>query len=114
MKRLATSLLLITTLSACGPGVSIKFKNQSDHKLEVVELSGSGFKASLLNIAPGKSRKLKVYPSGDSALSVSFAADGQSYSFGPQGYFEGGGMYKVTATVSRDLSVVVDSDIGLY
>ena len=94
--------------------MSVQFKNQSDHKLETVRLSGSGFEASLGEIDPGKSRTIKVHPSGDSALSVSFVADGQSYRFEPQGYFEAGGMYKVTATVSRDLSVVVDSDIGPY
>ena len=114
MKQLVASLFLTTALSACGSAVSVKFDNQSDHKLESVRLSGSGFEASLREIAPGKSQTVKVYPSGDSALSVSFSADGQSYRFEPQGYFEASGMYKVTATVSRDLSVVVDSDIGPY
>jgi hypothetical protein len=114
MKRLVIFLLFIAYLSACGSGVPVKFKNQSDHKLETVRLSGSGFEASLGEIDPGESCTIKVYPSGDSALSVSFVSNGQSYRFEPQGYFEAGGMYNVTVTVSRDRSVVVDSDIGLY
>ena len=111
MKRFAICLLLVPALSACGSGVSTTFKNQSDHKLESVELSGSGFKASLGIVAPGQSHTIKVYPSGDSALSVSFVANGQSYSYEPQGYFSSGWMFKVSAKVERDLTVSVESDI---
>ena len=111
MKRFAIWLLCVLALSACGSGASVKFKNQSDYKLEAVELSGSGFKASLGVVVPGQSRTVKIYPSGESGLSVSLVANGQSYSYEPQDYFEGGGMYKVSATVDRDLTVSVQSDI---
>lgn len=111
MKRFAILLLLILSLCACGSGASVKFKNQSNHELQSVEISGSGFKASLRDIAPGQSRTVKVYPSGESALSVSFVANGQGYRSEPQGYFEGGGMYKVSVVVSRDLTVLVDTSI---
>ena len=111
MKRTAILLLLTLALSACGHGASVKFKNKSDHKLEAVELSGSGFKASLGEIKPGQSRTLKVYPSGESSLSVRFVAEGQSHSLERQGYFEGGGMYKVSVVVAHDLTVLVDTSI---
>ena len=111
MKRFAICFFLASALSACGSGVSTTFKNQSDRELEAVELSGSGFKASLGIVAPGQSHTIRVYPSGDSALSVSFVANGQSYSSGPQGYFSGGWMWEVSAKVERDLTVSVETDI---
>lgn len=111
MKRLAIWLLLALFLSACGSGVPVTFKNQSESKLEAVELSGSGFKASLGVVEPGQALTATVHPSGESGLSVSFIANGQSYSYGPQDYFESGGMYKLSATVGRDLKVSVQSDI---
>lgn len=111
MKRFAIWLLFALVLSACGSGTSVAFKNQSESRLEGVELSGNGFKASLGVVSPGQSLAVKVYPSGESGLSVSFVANGRSYSYEPQDYFEGGGMYKISAIVDRDLSISVQSDI---
>jgi hypothetical protein len=111
MTRIAICLLLALVLSACGSGASVTFHNKSDYRLEAVELSGSGFKATLGVIAPGQSLTAQVYPAGESGLAVSFMANGHSYSYKPQDYFEGGGMYKLSATVDRDLTVSVDSDI---
>ncbi len=110
MKRFAIWLLIALALSACGSGTSVTFKNQSKYRLEAVQLSGSGFKASLGEVPPRQSLTVKVYPSGESGLSVSFVANGQTYNYEPQDYFEGGGMYKVSATVERDLTVSVRSD----
>ena len=114
MIRLAIWLIFALVLSACGAGTSVTFQNQSEYQLEAVEVSGSGFKASLGVVAPGQSLTAKVYPSGESGLAVSFMASGQSYRYEPQDYFEGGGMYKVSATVNRDLTVSVHSDIRPY
>ena|SRR4249919_1926920 len=111
MIRFAICVLFALVLSACGSGTPVAFHNQSEHQLEAVELSGSGFKASLGTVAPGKSRTVRVYPAGESGLAVTFLANGRRLSYKPYGYFEGGGSYKVSATVNRDLKVAVDSDI---
>ena len=114
MTRLAICFLFALVLSACGSGTSITFHNQSEHQLEMVELSGSGFKASLGVVAPHQSLTTKVIPSGESGLAVSFMVKGRSFSYKPQDYFEGGGMYKVSATVNRDLTVSVHSETRPY
>ncbi len=113
MVRFAICVLFALVLSACGSGVTVAFHNKSNHQLKAVELSGSGFKATLGAIAPGQSISARVYPSGESGLAVSFIAKGQSFSYKPQGYFEGSGMYKVSASVNNDLTVAVDSDLRL-
>jgi len=104
-------MLLTLALSACGSGTPVAFHNKSDRRLEDVELSGSGFKASLGVVAAGQSLTVPVYPAGESGLAVSFMADGQRFSYKPQDYFESGGSYKVAATVNRNLTVSVRSDI---
>ncbi|WP_057659747.1 hypothetical protein [Pseudoxanthomonas dokdonensis] len=113
MKRLAICAVLTSAFSACSSGTPVAFHNTSEHRLESVVISGSGFEASLGAIAPGQSITVDVYPSGESGLDVSFAAKGQDYSYGPQDYFEGGGSYKVSATVNQDLTVAVSSEISL-
>jgi hypothetical protein len=111
MKRLAICAIFVSVLSACGSGTPVAFHNASEHQLERVVLSGSGFEASLGVLASGQSLTTKVYPSGESGLAVSFTADGQNFSYKPQDYFEGGGRYKVSATVNHDFKVVVHSEI---
>lgn len=111
MKRLAAGCFLVLALGACSPGVSVTFENQSGVQLEAVELSGSGFKSSLGLVEPGQLLTTKIRPAGESGLSVSFVAGGQHYRQGPQGYFEGGGSYRVSATVDRKLAVSVRSDL---
>ena len=113
MTRLAICAAFISILSACSSGTPVAFHNASEHQLERVVLSGSGFEASLGVVAPGRSLTAKVYPAGESGLVISFTANGQDFSYEPQDYFEGGGRYKVSATVGHDLSVVVQSEIGL-
>jgi hypothetical protein len=110
MARIAICAFLISILSACGSGTPVSFHNASEHQLESVVLSGSGFEASLGVVAPGQSLTAKVYPSGESGLAVTFTAKGQDFSYEPQDYFEGGGRYKVSATVNRNLSVEVLSE----
>jgi len=114
MKQLAIFAVIALVLSSCGSGTPVTFQNSSEHRLEQVVLSGSGFEKSLAAVSPGQLIRARVHPTGESALAVSFTAKGQHFNYEPQGYFEGGGMYKVSATVGRDLSVVVDSEIGPY
>lgn len=112
MTRLAIlALFVVVVLSACSSGTPIKFRNQSEYRLEAVELSGTGFKASIGAVDPGRSVTVRVRPAGESGLAVSFMANGQRFSFKPYGYFEGRSGYKVSATVTRDLRVAIDTDL---
>lgn len=111
MKRPALYAAFILALTACDSGTPVVFRNASNYRLDGVMLSGSGLEASLGVVAPGQSLKTKIYPSGESGLAVGFIANGRKYGYGPQHYFEGGGRYKVAATVNHDLNVVVHSGL---
>jgi len=47
MTRLAILFSFALALCACGSGTDVRFQNLSEYPLEAVELSGSGFRASL-------------------------------------------------------------------
>jgi hypothetical protein len=110
MLRFAVFAVIVSVLSACGSGTPVTLHNTSKHRLESVVISGSGFQASLGTVAAGQSLTAKVYPSGESGLAMTFTAGGKNFSYEPQDYFEGGGRYKVSATVNRNLTLAVHSD----
>ena len=111
MLRFAVFFVIVSVLSACDSGTPVTLRNASKHRLESVVISGSGFQASLGTVAAGQSLTRKVYPSGESGLAITFTTGGKNFSYAQQGYFEGGGRYKVSATVNRNLTVAVHSDI---
>ena len=103
--------VLVLLLGGCGPGTPVTFRNASDHPLEGVVLSGSGFEATLGRVAPGESVSATVHPEGESGLAVRFRVNGRDVAYAPQDYLESTS-YRVSATVNRDLSVDVTSAIG--
>jgi len=113
MTRLAIIFSFVVVLCACGSGTDVRFKNSSEYPLEAVELSGSGFKASLGTVAPGRSLTAEIYPSGETGLAVSFTAKGRRYTYEPQDYFEAGG-YRVSAKVDGSLAISVETETTLY
>lgn len=113
MSRLAICAVLVFLLSACSSGTPVVFQKASEHQLDNVVLSGRGFEASLGVVAPGQSITAQIYPSGESGLAVTFTANGRGFSYKPQDYFEGGGSYKLSSTVNRNLTVVVHSETQL-
>jgi hypothetical protein len=88
--------------------------NHSDSRLEDVVVSGSAFTERFGPIVPHAELRRLVKPRGESAVQVRFNAHGKTVSFGPEGYFEAGGGYVVTVTVSPSLAVSVRSEISSY
>lgn len=97
-------------LLGCSRGTQIVVINQADVPLREVVVSGSGFSQQVGTIQPNAELRVWVRPRGESGLQVRFNARGKAVSFGPEGYFEGGGGYVVTATVSPKLDVSVRSE----
>ena len=113
MTRFLTTVGAFLLLTACGSGTTINLRNGSEQHLTDVTVWGEGYRASLGSIAPGQSRKFVIYPSGETGVAVSFSAEGRVYLAEPRSYFEGGGLYKVALTISREMTVEVDVRTGL-
>lgn len=96
----------------CSRGTPITVINQSDALLEDVVLSGSGFTVNVGRVQPNAQVRMLVRPQGESGLRMHFNARGKTFSFGPEGYFEGAGGYLVTVTVSPSLAVSVKSELA--
>jgi hypothetical protein len=96
--------------AGCSRGTPVTVINRSHVPLENVVLSGSGFSESIGSVGPNAQLRVLVRPDGESGLAIRFNAGGQSVSYGPEGYFEGGGGYTVIAIVSPSLAVSVKSE----
>jgi hypothetical protein len=108
MIRLLGTLLSALALSSCDRGgVELFVENQSAVELEAVQASGPGFSAYVGDLAPGKRKELRVYPRGEADVALRFTANGRTITSPAMGYFERG--YSVSAIVTRDLNVTVDS-----
>jgi len=111
MKHFWLSVIAVAALSGCSPGTPVIVTNNSAFTVESVVISGSGFSHALGTIAPGQSVSAGVDPRGESGLRVAFRAGTRQVRTRPQGYFEGGGAYKVRAVIAPDLSVQVTGDL---
>ena len=108
MKFLAT-LVVALTLSGCrDDSTPVVIINNSTATLESVQARGPGFAAFVGDIGPGDRRKIKIYPSGEAGLGLTFKALNAEYSSPVSGYFEAS--YDVTVTVSQDMSVDVNGE----
>jgi hypothetical protein len=96
----------IMALSGCTRGANIDIVNRSTVELTNVVANGSGFTQSIGSIPAGEQRSVSVSIGSESDLRLDFDANGKHRTSDPQGYFEGG---KVTATVSPDFTVTVDT-----
>jgi hypothetical protein len=99
-------------LLGCSRGTQIIVINQADVPLGDVVVSGSGFSQQVGTIQPNAELRVWVRPRGESGLQVRFNARGKAVSFGPDGYFEGGGGYVVRVTISPSLAVSVKSELA--
>ena len=108
---IVAGLFAVATLSGCSRGTNLHIINKSNVELTKVIATGSGFKESIAAIPAGEERSIYVKIGGESALKLDFDANGKHHTSGSQGYFEGGKAVdtKVTATVSPDFAVTVDS-----
>ena len=101
--------LLACALTACVEfaGARINILNGSSETLTDIVLTGTGFSERIESLAPGDVATLRVKPTGESGLAVSFVARGERQEVDQQGYFEGNGHYQVRVEVRNDLSVTV-------
>ena len=114
LPTISTLLVLFavgSALAGCSRGTPITVINQSDVPLEKLVLSGSGFSEDIGTVRPHAELRALVRPRGESGLQIRFTAGGKEVSFGPEGYFEGGGGYIVVASVSPSLAVSVKSEL---
>jgi hypothetical protein len=110
MKRLLVVAASAVVLG-CSSSATLVIANESNATLRDVVASGSAFSESIGTIPPHSTRQVAIHPRGESELRLTFTADGQRVTFGPEGYFEGTGGYRVTATVSPQFSVSLKSEI---
>jgi hypothetical protein len=115
--RIATCKVLGSTvlLWGCAPvarqGADVTVENRSQFLMENVVAHGTGFDIPIGNIQPGAVHKLRVQPTGESSLRLTFAAGGRPIETRSDGYFEGGG-YCVNATVTTAFDLEVTSKLS--
>jgi hypothetical protein len=99
------------SLSGCTQSANLIVVNRSTSELTNVVATGSGFTKSIGSIPAGEQRNISFDVVGESALKLDFDAKGKRRTSEPQGYFESSRIanVKVTATVSPDFTVTVDT-----
>jgi len=107
-------LAAIVALAGCSRAPVVAITNRSSVTLSNVVVSGSGFSERIDSIAAGGVHRITIHPRGESGMRVAFDAGTQHEDSGERGYFEAGGGYRVSATVSTNLSVSVSSDLRSY
>ncbi|MEO8315972.1 MAG: hypothetical protein ABI645_14415 [Pseudomonadota bacterium] len=86
-------------------------ENRSQTTIENVVAHGTGFDIPMGNIQSGAVHKLRIQPTGESGLRLTFVAGGKSIETRSDGYFEGGG-YCVKATVTTAFDLEVKSQLS--
>jgi hypothetical protein len=112
--RLLILLALVFVLTSCSRETGLTVANHSSGVLTNVVISGSGFSERIDRLAAGAERRLSIHPRGESGARVTFDAGGRHIDIGEQGYFEGGGSYRVAVIIEPDLNVTVLSELGKY
>jgi hypothetical protein len=99
-----------TMLSGCTSGANLNIVNRSTTELTNVVVAGSRFTTQAIgSISAGAQRSVSLNVRSESALKLDFDANGKHFTSGTQGYFESGSGTKVTAIVSPDFTVTVDT-----
>ena len=113
--RLAFQALIliaaVATMAGCSCAPVITITNQSSVTLSNVVVLGSGFSNRIDSIAAGGVHRLAVHPKGESGLRIVFDAGVQHVDSGELAYIEAGGHYRVSTTVSTNLSVSASTDL---
>ncbi|MGI0490455.1 hypothetical protein ACN4EG_01475 [Alkalinema pantanalense CENA528] len=114
MKLGLNALILVglTVFAGCRDrSTPVTIVNRSSAEITNVTAKGPGFTQPVGTIPPGQTRQISVQPSGEASLQLEFDAQGKRHTSRPDGYFEGGGNYRVNATVAPDFSVKVETQI---
>jgi hypothetical protein len=108
------ALLVLVAAAGCSNGPKITVANHSDHMLQNVTVSGSGFTATIAEVTPGSTESIVVHPHGESSVRITFEADGKHIDSGDCCYFEDNSLYTIAVSVSHDLEVVAASTLRKY
>ena len=108
---LAGGLLWIRFNRVYNAPPEIKVSNQSARVLEDVLLEGTGFQENLGTLQPGETRRLFVYPRGESGLWISFRAGEVEIEEGDLAYMDSFGGYVVEIEITPALEVEADSHL---
>ncbi len=114
MNRPILSIVFVSVLMlvvGCSRSPQLTVINRSTTELTNVIASGTGFTQAIGSIPAGGQRSIVVSPRSESSLQLTFNANGKHFASAPQGYFENSSNYKITATVSPDFTVTVDTKI---
>ncbi|OUC16640.1 MAG: hypothetical protein B0A82_00745 [Alkalinema sp. CACIAM 70d] len=102
----------LTVLAGCRDrATTVEIVNRSSVEITNVTAKGPGFTQPVGTIPPGQTHQISVHPSGEASLQLEFDAQGKRHTSRPDGYFEGGGNYQVSATIAPDFSVKVETQI---
>lgn len=112
--RLFILLVLVFVLASCSRETGLTVTNHSSGVITNSSISGSGFSERIDRLAAGAEHRLSIHPRGESGARVAFDAGGRHIDVGEQGYFEGGGRYRVAVIIEPDLNVTVSSELETY
>ena len=109
----ASILLIAVSLLVAGAGCSraptLILRNQSSLTLSNVVVSGTGFSERIATLPAGAEHRLRLKPTGESGVRLTFDAGTQRVDSGSQGYVEPRGGYRVMLTVGTNLNVSIES-----
>lgn len=105
----SVSVVTALVLGGCSPSTPVTISNRATVPLEDLVISGSGFDQRVGTVAPGQTVTVRVMPVGESGLSLAFHSGARPLRTPPQGYFEGGGNYKVSVVIASDLRATVNA-----
>lgn len=108
------ALLVTIVMAGCSDDPTIIITNRSGQSLDNVVVSGSGFSQGIGSMSPGAEREIAVDPRGESGVRLTFDVGERHVDSGDQGYFEGSGGYRVSASIQPDLTVSVLSELNGY
>ena len=112
--RYFVGLALVFVLAGCSRETGLLVANHSSGVVTNIRVSGSGFSERIDRLAAGAEYRLSIHPRGESGARVAFEAGGRHIDAGEQGYFEGGGSYRVVVIIEPDLHVTVSSELEQY
>ena len=103
---LGALLVAVLALACCQHNTPASLRNDSALRLHDVHLSGPGFSVHPPTLGPGEQHDLSVPARGEGALTLRFSAAGQLHAYGPVGYVEGGGLYRIDLRITPNLSQI--------
>lgn len=107
-------LAVMLAWAGCSRETGLTVENRSSGVLTNVVVSGSGFFERIESLPAGLKQRVTVRSRGETGVRVAFDAGNRHVDAEEQGYFEGGGVYRVAVIIEPDLTVTVSSELEKY